>query len=415
MVTFYGAGERTGILNVEAKLGKALGKQEGVLVVKAADRDKVLNEISARMARYEKLDPDLYDQLKALRQDVKDVFNKGETPGDDIMTQLYFLEPKTKDLVEKLTRQYDNVVTPQDFSAIAKIMSENLATQVPILKDFTRYFGRLAEDFVTNAKPTQSFEDFDELLWRKVNGDRKGKYPGFLDSIPGWQPNGTLADLLFGVRQQNLPKKYTNIPWVNFDGKVVEQVFTQVFEERLSYKDPVSGKWVTNIIQAPQKTNPTFWEELVNKSDMFNDIVDASKARTAFAVNGNHSNDATIVKNFHLWGRDKGITTSTIHDAFFTNAADMLEARQALRGIYASTIDKEPVKATLDEMLKRGLPRKLYKQYLDEAVELGLIPVVGKSRIGGKLVTADDILTKEEILEPVPEKFNDNRYWYGIG
>jgi len=83
------AGVKTGILNVEAKLGKVLGKDAGVLVVKAADRDTVLSEISARMARYDKLDPEMYQSLKALRQDVKDIFNKGLQPGDDYLAHLY--------------------------------------------------------------------------------------------------------------------------------------------------------------------------------------------------------------------------------------------------------------------------------------------------------------------------------------
>ena len=143
MVTFYGAGQKTGIMNVENKLAKILGKEDNVLVVKAADRDIVLNEISARMARYQKFDQDTYLELKALRQDVKDIFNKGQQPGDDIMAQLFFLDPKTRDLVEKMSRNYVNVITPDDFKQIAMIMSEHLAGQVPILKDFTKFFGRL--------------------------------------------------------------------------------------------------------------------------------------------------------------------------------------------------------------------------------------------------------------------------------
>jgi SPP1 gp7 family putative phage head morphogenesis protein len=414
MVTFYGAGERTGILNVEGKLAKALSKQPGTMVVKASDRDKVLNEISARMARYEKFDPDTYEELKALRQDVRDIFNKGQQPSDDIMYQLYFLEPKTRDLVDKMTRQYDNVVTPQDFSTIAKIMSENLSIQVPILKDFTRFFGRLAEDFVTNAKPGDSKKDLAEVLKEKAFGQRKGQPPELLNRIPGWHPGSPLSEMLYGVREKKLPKKWTNIPWVNFDGKTIEQNFTQVFEERLTYKDK-NGKWVTNILQVPQKTDPTFWDELVNKSDLFNDIVDAQKARTAFAVNGNHSNDAVIVKRFHLWGKEKDIPTSTIHDAFFTNAAKLLEARSALREIYGDIVTTNPVQNTLDEMYKRGLPKELYKKYLNEAIDIGLIPVVGRSRVGGKLITEDDILTKEDILAPIPKGFKENLGWYGIG
>jgi len=415
MVTFYGAGERTGILNVETKLAKILDKTEGTLVVKAADRDKVLAEISARMARYEKFDPETYNSLKALRQDVKDVFNKGLDPGDDMLEELFFLDTRTRDLVEKLGRSYIKTVTPNDFKEIASIMSENLRTQVPILKDFTKYFGRLAEDFVTNAKPSKPLAEKARLaVLKSIVGEQQGPEPSLINRLPGYKPGGALSKLLYGVRDKELPKKWTTIPWVNFDGKVLEQNFTQTFEERLNYKDK-DGKWVTNILQVPQKTDPTWWDELMGKEGKINDIVDANKAKTAFAVNGNHSNDATIVKNFHLWGKDKNIQTSTVHDAFFTNASDMLEARDALRGIYATALESNSIKSTLDEMYDRGLPRTLYYKYLNEAIDTGLIPVVGRSRIDGHLMTEADILTQADILAKVPQDFRSNRYWYGVG
>jgi hypothetical protein len=449
-------------MNVEAKLSKALGKDEGIMIIKAADRDTVLNEISARMARYEKFDQDTYLELKQLRQDVKDVFNKGLNPGDDIMEQLYFLDPKTRDLVDKLTRQYDNIVTPNDFQQIAMIMSEHLSVQVPILKDFTKFFGRLAESYMENAKPSQSAFDWDRIAKIKVLGEKKKGYtlPNWLSEFLGlprgkavseqvlsrfdfYRPDSPLSELLYGVSTpetrrtgakyfkldiaqlydvnevefmyaNKLPKKWTNIPWVNFDGKIIEQNFTQSFEERLRYRDK-DGKWITNIVQVSQKTDPTWWEEMINKSGKINDIADTQKARTAFAVNGNHSNDATLVKQFHLWGRANGVPTSTIHDAFFANAADMLKARKALRHIYADVIDKNPIKATLDEMLLRGLPRPVYEAYLKEAIDIGLIPVAGRSRVGGRIISEKDILRKEEILEEIPEGFESNLGWYGVG
>ncbi|MDH5185165.1 MAG: hypothetical protein OEX12_14885, partial [Gammaproteobacteria bacterium] len=414
MVIFYGAGERTGVLNVEAKLAKALGQKEGVLVVKAAERDAVLSEISARMARYQDFDPVLYDELKALRADVKAVFDNGLVPGDDMLEQLYFLDVKTKDFVEKMTRNYGKVVTPTDFQTIARIMSENLATQVPILKDFTKYFGRLAEDFAINAKPSKSHFDVAAFIEKQALGEQSRRPPELLKRFSFWKPDGALSNLIYGIRSAKLPKSWTNIPWVNFDGKIIEQNFTQVFEQRLNYKD-ADGNWVTNILQVPQKTDPTMWEEIMNKTGTINDIVDTQKARTAFAVNGNHSNDAVIVKQFHLWGADKGIQTSTIHDAFFTNAEDVLKAKSALRSIYAELADKNVIKDTLDEMLKRGFPRELYNKYMKEAITLGLIPVVGQSRVGGRLLTDSDILLPEDILAKLPEDFKNNRSWYGIG
>ena len=123
MVTFYGAGERTGIMNVEGKLGKVLGKDTDTLVVTASDRQKVLNEIDARIARVARYDADAEERLRALRDDIRDVFNKGQDPGDDIMEQLWFLDPATRDIVEKLSQNYERVVTPDDFKTIAQIIS----------------------------------------------------------------------------------------------------------------------------------------------------------------------------------------------------------------------------------------------------------------------------------------------------
>lgn len=414
MVTFYGAGERTGIMNVEAKLSKAIGKDGTVLVVKAAERDAVLNEISARMARFRDRDPVMYSELGKLRKDIKDTFDKGLVPGDDLMEQLYFLDNATKEFVEKMTRNYSKVVTPKDFQAIASIMSENLATQVPILKDFTKYFGRLAEDFVLNAKPSKSSQSLLEFLEKQALGTQAKRPPKFLERFGFWKPDGSLSKLVFGVREKPLPKDWTNIPWKNFDGKTVEQNFTQVFEERLTYKT-AQGEWVTNILQVPQKTDPSTLDQLMNKTGTINDIVDVQKARTAFAVNGNHSNDAVIVKQFHMWGHKNGVQTSTIHDAFFTNAAEMLKAKLALRSIYADMAKTNIIKDTLDEMLKRGFPRELYDKYMEEAIEKGLIPVVGRSRVGGRLLTDTDILLPEDILEDLPPDFVNNKSWYGIG
>lgn len=92
----------------------------------------------------------------------------------------------------------------------------------------------------------------------------------------------------------------------------------------------------------------------------------------------------------------------------------MLNARAALRQIYANAVSKNSIKATLDELLKRGLPKETYNKYLNEAIETGLIPVPGRSRVGGRLLTEDDILKPEDVLKPVKENFSDNTYWYGI-
>jgi hypothetical protein len=68
-------------------------------------------------------------------------------------------------------------------------------------------------------------------------------------------------------------------------------------------------------------------------------------------------------------------------------------------------------------MLARGFPKELYDQYLNEAIDKGLIPVAGKSVVGGKTLTEKDILTKEDVMSEIPDptKFEDDWGFYGIG
>ena len=314
----------------------------------ASDRETVLNEISARIARVEKYDPEGALELRQLRNNVKDIFNKGIDPGDDIMEALYFLDPKTRDLVEKMSHSYLRVVTPDDFSKIAKIMSKHLAEQVPVLKDFTKFFGRLAEAFMLNAKPSNSAFDWSTIAKETLLGSAKKGYtlPDRVGEILGlrpgepvsekilrrfgfYSPGSTLADFAHGVKDpkarrtgakffklavktpaidlkkgtiggekkltefelfyaNKLPKSWTNVPWVNFDGKVIEQNFTQSFEERLVYRN-AQGEWTTNLLQVSQKTEASWWDEVSGADGKINDIADVTKARTAFAVNGGYA------------------------------------------------------------------------------------------------------------------------------
>jgi hypothetical protein len=130
----------------------------------------------------------------------------------------------------------------------------------------------------------------------------------------------------------------------------------------------------------------------------------------------NHSNDATLVKAFHLWGKKNNITSSTIHDAFFTNAADLAKAKYALRKMYADMVDRNTVKLTLDLLRERGLPEDLYNQYLNEAIEKGIIPIPGRSRVGGRIITEEDILKSSDILQELPKEFwKSDKGFYGIG
>jgi len=93
----------------------------------------------------------------------------------------------------------------------------------------------------------------------------------------------------------------------------------------------------------------------------------------------------------------------------------MLEGRDALRQVYADMISRNVIKQTLDEMRARGLPKELYDQYLDEAIDKGLIPVPGRSVIGGKVLKLEDILTEDDVLKAIPKGFEKDLGWYGIG
>ena len=121
-------------------------------------------------------------------------------------------------MVEKLSRNYEKVVTPDDFKAIANIMSEHLAEQVPILKDFTRYFGSLAETYLANAKPSSAAFDWKTIAKTTLLGNRRKGYvlPETISKLLGlkpgeplaekvlkrygfWKPSGTLHELVYGV------------------------------------------------------------------------------------------------------------------------------------------------------------------------------------------------------------------------
>ena len=178
-----------------------------------------------------------------------------------------------------------------------------------------------------------------------------------------------------------------DIPWVTFDGKIIRQRYRPSVEEYIDWIDPNTGRRVRNIYRASVDDG-----KLRGKSSI-------SSARTGLGVNGNHSNDAAIVRQFHLWGRRNDIDTATIHDAFFVNAGDAARAKSALRKLYAEAVESDTVLKTLNQMRKDGLSEAKYRELLNLAKEQGLIP------------DPADALTSKEILRPLKE----GESWYGIG
>ena len=177
-----------------------------------------------------------------------------------------------------------------------------------------------------------------------------------------------------------------DIPWVTFDGKVMMQRYRPRLQERIEFTDPVTGRKVSNIYEAKAEDG-----KLLGKSSL-------NDARIGLGVNGNHSNDAVIVRRFHLWGRKNGIGTATIHDAFFTNIGDAMKAKDALRTIYADALGGDTIRRTLQEMRKQGMSYNTYLKLLDEAKRRGLIDPPNK-------------ITRRDILAPIADGFD----WYGIG
>lgn len=178
----------------------------------------------------------------------------------------------------------------------------------------------------------------------------------------------------------------TDIPWVTFDGKTMMQRYRPPVQERIEFTDPITGRKVMNIYESKATDG-----KMQGKGDL-------ASAAIGLGVNGNHSNDAVIVRQFHLWGKKNKVDTGTIHDAFFTNIGDADRARDALRTIYADALDGDTIRNTLKEMRKQGLSKQAYNSLLADA------------KAGG-LIDPPDKLTRKDILAPIKEGYD----WYGIG
>jgi hypothetical protein len=164
------------------------------------------------------------------------------------------------------------------------------------------------------------------------------------------------------------------------------QRYRPKIQERIEFTDPITGRKIANIYEASAEDG-----KLIGKAS----VQDAS---IGLGVNGNHSNDAVIVRQFHLWGRKNKVGTGTIHDAFFTNIGHAEDAKQALRTIYADALDGDTIRKTLKKMRDEGLSGAKYREFLALAKKQGLIDPPNK-------------ITRKDILADIPE----GEDWYGIG
>ena len=177
-----------------------------------------------------------------------------------------------------------------------------------------------------------------------------------------------------------------DIPWVTFDGKIMTQRYRPKIQERIEFRDPVTNRKISNIYESSAEDG-----KLLGKGSL-------NDARIGLGVNGNHSNDAVIVRRFHLWARKNNVDSGTIHDAFFTNIGEARRAKDALRTIYADALEGDTIRKTLKEMRRQGMSYRTYQRLLKEAKDQGLIDPPNK-------------ITRKDILAPL----KDGQDWYGIG
>jgi len=153
--------------------------------------------------------------------------------------------------------------------------------------------------------------------------------------------------------------KKVRIPWVTFDGKTLYQDYRPKIQQEIRFYDPQSKRYIRNIYQMSAEDG-----KLLGKGQV-------GDVRLGLGVNGTHADDASVVRQLHLWGRRTGTPTSTIHDAAALNINEIEPLLTEVRDIYKRFASYPKVKNTLDALRADGLPDELYFKYLKEARDLG--------------------------------------------
>jgi SPP1 gp7 family putative phage head morphogenesis protein len=331
MVSFYGAGAATKTANVANKLSKVLDNK-GFITITKDNLSAQLRIIDGKIKVADRLGATtVSEELNSFRRELIELINNNEPVGRTLLKQAQDIHPDVGDFVSKLTNARKGIIGPKEFSEVSRIMSKNLAQRAPVTDNFINYWKEVAKVYVTETQ--------------KVD-----------------------------------------IPWVTFDGKIMTQRYRPKLQERIEFRDPITGRKIANIYESSAEDG-----KLLGKGSL-------NDARIGLGVNGNHSNDAVIVRRFHLWGRKNNVETATIHDAFFTNIGEARRAKDALRTIYADALEGDTIRKTLKEMRKQGLSYKSYNRLLKLAKEQGLID-------------PKDKITRKDILAPIRE----GEDWYGIG
>jgi SPP1 gp7 family putative phage head morphogenesis protein len=149
------------------------------------------------------------------------------------------------------------------------------------------------------------------------------------------------------------------IPWVTFDGKKLYQDYRPKIQQEIRFYDPQSKRYIRNIYQMSAEDG-----KLLGKGQV-------GDVRLGLGVNGTHADDASVVRQMHLWGRRAGVPTSTIHDAAALNINEIELLLVEQREIYKRFAEFPKIKATLDALREEGFPDELYFKYLKEMEGLG--------------------------------------------
>jgi len=338
MVAFYGAGDATKAANVANQFAKVLAKK-GKLAISTKEVDKFKSAIDAKISF--EMDRKNWARIDELR-DIKQKVVLASKEGTSITDSLY----------ETAKSEFrDGVKNSEDMHMFLAKLTDETGDLVG-----TRLFDRISK-----------------IMSRKLEEEVPvtGKFIRFWKDV---------------AKDFVSESGSVDIPWVTFDGKTMMQRYRVKEQTRIDFKDPVTGEKVFNIYETPSKDG-----KLISQQS----IQDAS---IGLGVNGNHSNDAVLVRRFHLWGRKNKVETGTIHDAFFSNLGDAVPAKSALRQIYADALQEGTIEKTLLAMRKSGMSRETYNKYIQRAKEDGLI-------------NPDNKITPKELLEAI----RDGNDWYGIG
>jgi hypothetical protein len=323
---------------VANQFAKVLAKK-GKIAISTKEVDKFKAAIDAKISfEMDRKNWSRIDELRDLKKQVVAASKEGTSITDSLYetARSEFREgmKNSEDMhtfLMKLTDETGDLVGTRLFEKISGIMSRQLEKEVPVTGKFINFWKDIAKDFV--------------------------KESGSVD-----------------------------IPWVTFDGKTMMQRYRVKEQVRIDFTDPVTGKKVFNLYEAPSADGKLASPQSIQD------------AAIGLGVNGNHSNDAVIVRQFHLWGKKNNVDTGTIHDAFFSNLGEAVPAKWALRQIYADALKEGTIHKTLKAMRKSGMSRATYNRYLQRAKDDGLIDPPNK-------------ITPKELLESI-RPGND---WYGIG